>query len=652
MNLDAASMEEKALGGFGVPRGMLADVSPDHIDNPAAEFVMELRLSAINAIMSEPRINMPIRDAKIDVEEGVTLSLLDCPSGAIRMTEYGRGMWVIGNSVTGVPCPVHLLAVVDKDNAPLGSVALVPKDDLFIIHVTGHDEAMRASGIRSLRPLHDDDVVTYLRTFEDFFGDESKFTQYTRIHVFPKMLPPDSGFGVMQILAKAHEADGMEKDLYSFIARNPMGLYLLGSVSDTEQATDLIMFAQKDPLLCGTVCDNYFAFTRDIDSLAGPSEHIFENPVLSYVHALGLNFFLQVAHASATGIIDDELVHQSTLALRDVLNTLYAHERGLAMPRRLPDEGVFYEKLVNFASANAQNPEAMQLVYPIIEQLWVEQLKTYVPGKFEESAGIFYDLMGDHLYKTASETTGDTEKQLLLLDRAFEWLVTQGYWNAGDVLLDAGSGPGERILHPFLLQPIIQQYAPGKVYAVDKDPYPQPSHALWQAVQKSFIEPDFTAAIAGKVRVVTHLWSPINDLDGIEQQVALNNLNQVLEVGGFLLLEAPADYVKEMKEYSESRDGEPLGKIVASFSLPDGQTASKEFFIGTPYSQLGRILKAGFVPINYPPDTNPVLTVPPTYVTKAGKERMMLILQKVREPEVSLDQVVWTATARSSQRPA
>ena len=137
--------------------------------------------------------------------------------------------------------------------------------------------------------------------------------------------------------------------------------------------------------------------------------------------------------------------------------------------------------------------------------------------------------------------------------------------------------------------------------------------------------------------LVTHAWSPINDvLEGWKQQVALNNFSRSLKPGGYMIMDIPVGYEEDKLDYAFSHKA-PIGMIEKSFDTAQGQTVGKPFKINEVYDIAERITRAGFRIINLSPTRNPIAEVPARWRTMQGNERMTLVLEKVREPDETLE---------------
>ncbi|MCA9368836.1 MAG: hypothetical protein H6773_00955 [Pseudomonadales bacterium] len=302
-----------------------------------------------------------------------------------------------------------------------------------------------------------------------------------------------------------------------------------------------------------------------------------------------------------------------------------------------------------FALEFANKPNILSLIQIYTEQLLADAFvydKSYKTGKTSHDSMVFYSTMAETLYDTASETTGDTEKQLQLITSTISWLVATGLLPNTFRYMDAGCGNGERILKPTLIQLAGAHIQPKKTYAADLHPPQQNEH--WEPIWLDFSNPNFANKILRnnlenkKLDLITLIWSPINDLHIREQLFAIRNFVELLEDRGFLILEIPVGYEEEVKlhfrDQYPSKTPQPFGTIQVAFTGKDKKQVTKDFMINPLKDYIFFQQLTGLKLLNreqdYPTDISTF------YTTQGGKKRAFLVFQKVEKQRISLAEMV------------
>lgn len=614
---------------IGVPEELLID----------QDLGVAFRLEAMQALIRRaPGIDLPIHKGFIG-----DIGIRSCPPQAARLVEYQRGITSPGNMFASVPFLKHLFAVYDRDGNPLSSIALTDPDEGAIqrLHAQSHQGAIDTFDMGLLRPVSDKELVLYLRRYPEFFASTSEFMTQTDFTDLPVLIPLEAGLQCMQLLDACGDSQTHKDKLFSFLKKRKQAglLALLGlnrQANVPEQISALYNFSSERAGAASKFIDKFAEVMLDVE----PVEHQFgdKEAAQPITHRI-----TQMANALMQILLEDyakpdfnlDLTYASFVALHDILSGIYR----LPVPANIPEDAAFRGTLTDYALEHADDPKRLQLILPVLELLWLEKLHEYTPGAFQEQSTRFYERMGRYLHVSASETTGDTKQELARLGGIFDWLITSDRWHGGDRMLDVGSADGERILRPLLNSFQLQTHMPSSVYAVDRDPYPEPTDDAWAMIRKDFIAPDFATIVAEPVDVVTHTWSPICDLDSPDQKKALDNFNAVLKPGGILILDIPAGYHEEMMVYKRVHGTKTLGRIAKEFRLANGSAVEKEFYIGEQYDIIGRAAMSGFRIINLPDAVDPINEVPAFYETRTGNRRVTLVLEKIGKPTTSLDQL-------------
>ncbi len=624
-------LEREALDSrVGVPVDLLVDQN----------LGVAIRLEMMQRLVrSAPGVDLPIYNGAIG-----DFRIQDCPPQASRLVEYQRGITSPGNMFSSVPFLKHLFAVYDEDGDPLGSVALTDPDEGAVqrLQFQSHRDAIENFDMGLLRPVSDTELDLYLRRFPTFFAPDSEFTTKTDFTDLPVLIPLETGLQCMQFLDACGDSHAHREKLFSFLKKYKQAglLALLGlnpQANVPEQIDRLYDFSLDRLGISGECIEKFVEVMLDVE----PVEHQFSDkkaaqPITRRITQMASALMQIVLEDYAKPDFNWKLTYTSFAALQDILSGIYR----LPVPADIPQDAAFRGTLTDYALAHAGDPKRLQLILPVLELLWLEKLREYTPGAFQEQSTRFYERMGKYLHESASKTTGDTEQELARLRGIFDWLITSDRWHKGDRIMDVGSADGERILRPLIISSQLQTHTPSFVYAVDKDSYREPADHTWTMIRKDFTDPDFVTIVDKPVDVITHTWSPICDLDSPDQKKALDNFNSVLKKGGTLVLDIPAGYLEEMMEYQRVHRTKVLGRIAKKFRFADGAEVEKEFHIGEQYDIIGRAAMSGFRCINIPDTTSAVQGVPPAfYETGAGNKRVTLILEKIGEPTTSLDQL-------------
>ena len=329
-----------------------------------------------------------------------------------------------------------------------------------------------------------------------------------------------------------------------------------------------------------------------------------------------------------------EAVQQSFDAFEDIIAKVY----NVPVQKLLPD--------VRFQE-NSQ--PSLRLLMPILQALWLDQGDKYQEGEFQAMAMVFYDALGAHLNRIASETTGDTEQEKM----RFRSIISELAGRIGGKysLVDVGTGGGERILRPVLESLIQQERAPSRVLGVDLLSFPPPDDDLWTPLVADFSSPEFVGTIEeldpdAVHRIVMSSWSPLADVDTLDREAAFANFSKLAE-WAVIDMPSPDNYGSDQLESSGIGGG---GRINRAFPGPDGQGDVKKPFSLPGITELvAQAQLAGYEWVN--PIGTDFAGVPTEYRTKNNNyQRFTLVFRRVGEPQKSVARMLFGSSASGPRR--
>lgn len=641
-----------------IPTGILTarDTSPQYLREiqkayPGAsldDLILAASLRQARASMGiehAPQIRLPVRSEGIIFDRHFRFK--DCPPGAQFALEYQRGGEQVGNIYTGYTDVVRVFALYDDAHNPLASFVLrdSDSDDMTTpgeIQCLPHEDAITASGYRLLHDIPARDLEEYLREFPTFFSDGGEFQTKTSIDMTGEKIPLEFGVRFVTYCKSLESDPAHREELFLFVRENILGgLDALSVIENQEELIQLLDAnrASRDPIQFSLFLKG-FASIRSAIEIADVYSDV--GPIASMLGAISKRYFFGVLRSMDQGYVDWTMVDNSLHAFNDLINGVYQ----LPMPRELEEQTSFRGAFTNFVLAHAHDPDALGVIEPVIVELWLDELARVKegqgggPGDRDVSRQHFYETLGIHLEEKASETTGDTPQELDRFEGIFAWLAGEGKLSSGYRMLDVGSRSGNRILRPLLKRLDGAGIAPGSVVASDADSYAEPADGAWKFVQADFTHDGFPEEVGAPFHLITHTWSPINDvLEGWRQQTALNNFSRSLVPGGYMVMDIPIGYEEEKLRYVLEHGGS-LGLINKEFNVEDGGTVSKPFNINELYDITLRFARAGLRIVNLPGSGRAPEDVPALWTTKQRNERVTLILEKFGDPDEAIDVVL------------
>lgn len=285
------------------------------------------------------------------------------------------------------------------------------------------------------------------------------------------------------------------------------------------------------------------------------------------------------------GVIDIGDVTSTLRAFKDRVMKTFGEQYGL----KIHDD--FYQKILDVYQGNHDNPNISAVALDMLHSIWLDQAESVDKNTIEHvyaANDSFYE-ENDELFSSASETTGDTQREIDHFKEYLNRRKNEGKPVKG-IVLDMGCGDGERITRP-MAEALNGQ---AMVVGIDRQLAAKPSKG-----NISFLKGDFTKIPLkdNSVSLATAHWSVVNDLASRKLQIeSFEELARVLEVGGELYFDVPhleggeGSWEEAAKEYHIKHPDEPYGMINATF--PNDR--NKEFYI-YPEKELQALLeKTGF----------------------------------------------------------
>lgn len=584
------------------PAAIAFGVYRDTGDEAGARNVYE-KASAIVSVLAQDMI--PIKDGKLQCGNEGEFRLGCCPDDAVAAVHYGDAVLL---EESGDMRPVSMYIVSDKSGVPLGSFCVDETKETIV--VISHREALKELGEDVPSDISESAITEYFIQVPMVFGGIQRSDVPVAVGIRAleaRKMDPEAAKAVDEFI-RTHSDQGLfalslvttEKELHSLVA--------LGKLSEHESDIHGLL-AMLQRLSVNTA------------ELTGVGKK---------VDRLGHAFFQQVLEHWQDHGFPWDAVRISVTAFDDLLAHLYQ----IPFERQIPDDAHGEQFLRKY---HAENSEALDLFWPILEERWVRAAQNVSPDEYQKAAAFFYEAMRETLSSQASETTGDTK----LEQKRYTAIVSALSHTWRDwTLIDTGTGDGERILRPLLEHVKEIGQAPGCVVAVDLLPYENPQDGAWEQVAADFSKPEFVQKIREKVntgpRVLLNTWSPLADVGPNDQLRALMHFSEVLQAGDYCVIDVPAGYLAEIEAYHQAHPTEPYGTIEKTFLTKDGIPVAKKFYIAPMAELVARAEKAGFTLLNRPGLVPYPDGVPALYETGKGNLRWTMILQKVRDPDQAI----------------
>ncbi len=270
-----------------------------------------------------------------------------------------------------------------------------------------------------------------------------------------------------------------------------------------------------------------------------------------------------------------------------------------------------YMQLLNAFDTAEEGSNMQTLLLGLIEEFWNEDVLKEAMGRQSTTSALarikaFYE-GNEELFATASETTGDTVKELTELNKFFA-----GFDKIEGLVVDLACGDGKRITEK--MADMLNGKA--KVIGLDIWPVHQSKHEnldILQGAIDSIPLPDDSVAIA------TLNWSPPNDwVRRKEQLLNFAEIGRVLKPNGTLRLDiahlegGDGSWLPTVESQYVEGDAQKFGDMKVMF--PGGREG--EFHI-YPFAELRALLQdAGFSNIK-----------PQVWITRSGKPRITIQCQ-------------------------
>lgn len=521
------------------------------------------------------------------------------------------------------------------------------RDHQQLVTISSVANALRKARAPLLRERSEDKLRRLFAQSEHYLYPESELAHeigYQSIAQYPVL---EFALDMVELYEQFGNDAETSRNLTALCASPAQGLVMFcDSADDIRHLSSLV---KKNQPWFWDLVGSYSTLCQDTITAGDPDKFLWEKPLEHHVYTLGHDLIRNALfHHDDPGFRQD-FVDASMAALHDVLN--YLHD--IDLPAKIPKEKDMHDKLTAYTLQRAGDMVAMTAVIPLTEEWMRLKLGNLPPGEMEQATQYFYSVVRPStLTASANRVTGDTERQIAVVEDIFIQLAAQGRWRQGDVFVDLGSSDRERIgkEHAKFLRKLA---APGKIIAVDAMAYTYPDEQDVVAVQMALEDPDLPmihARIVGKQEMVPvdaamMMWSVLNDIGPDKLQDVLNNVAKMLRKrdgdipGGTLIVEVPMGYVEELKKMADDMGHAAFPAARLHYPIEEGKTVDKPLSIVYAYEMLVRAMRAGLEPLNLPPGKGPINVVC-LYDTQAGKKRAFFVFERVTDPEPTLDQLV------------
>lgn len=580
----------KGIGKEGKEGALLSD-------SPADFFISHC------PTMVEKGLISPYEDFTITAKKnelGPPLRLVQ-PNGLVWIDnkKYSLGRKHAGDSVYQVSGKyAAILNVADRDNPQLVKLFSLTQEEASLEELQRPGSSRKVIGkseIAFLDPtqpegLSEEDGVL-LSNFKDFMDFSQRVAKEGRFNLL------ELTFKEKSLATTIYQIHGDDPRLWNFVRQYGMdGLRSMMAVEEARKNAEAIweisekIDATKVFADVSGIVKTVTAYQEGVRSTLSEQDQHKADEVAHTVMAFTSDMLLALGPVvnndpHVKGVIDVADVVSTLRSFKARVATMYEEKFGLE-----PEDDL-YQKLLDIYKGEGQNPHVDTVALHMLQQVWLEQADATDKQAIEHVYRASDDFYGgnEELFTSASETTGDTEKEL----RHFKQYVIERQLK-GDfvkgVILDMGCGDGERITRP--MAEALQGQA--MVVGIDRQLAAKQPEGNMQ-----FVQGDFTKIplADNSVDLATAHWSVINDLASRKLQLeSFNELARVLKEGGEFYFDVPyleggeGSWDTAAKEFHGKHPDQPYGMIHATF--PNGR--NKEFYI-YPEKELEALLdQAGF----------------------------------------------------------
>ncbi len=412
--------------------------------------------------------------------------------------------------------------------------------------------------------------------FEDFLSFSQRVGKEARFNVLNLTLKEKA------LATRMYQEHGEDPRMWEFVKRYGLnGLRSMMAVEEANANAQMIWEIGEEmdcTKLFDDISDIVAKVTAYQESVRGslPEEEMMQaDKVAHTIMAFTSDALLSLgpvvrSDPSVKGKIDVADVVSTLRSFRGRVDGMYGKKFGI----RTDDD--LYQKILNVYKGEGSDPHVDAVALQILKKSWLEQANTADKSAIQhvyEASDSFY-AKNEELFSSASETTGDTTKEL---DHFRQYLIQRelSHKPVTGIVLDMGCGDGERITRP------MANALQGQAHVVGID---RMLAAKKSEENMSFVQGDFTQIplADNSVDLVTAHWSVINDLASRKLQLeSFEELARVLKEGGEFYFDVPyleggeGSWEEAAKEFHQEHPDQPYGMIHATF--PNGR--NKEFYI-------------------------------------------------------------------------
>lgn len=267
-------------------------------------------------------------------------------------------------------------------------------------------------------------------------------------------------------------------------------------------------------------------------------------------------------HASRLFLSASEVIEDKNVNIQDVLNILYRYDRDVQkwyqdqFSRKANLEYNKYLQLLNLFDQYEGKENMQTMLLSMIESFWSDDIREESRYNKNYSVDVLDRIVdfykgNEELFNTSSETTGDVEKELSMLQEFFS-----KYVNLEGPVLDLGCGDRKRITEPMADMLVgkakvigIDIWSPGKNEKDNLD--------VIQGSIESIPLPDES------IEVATLNWSPPNDWVNRNEQIrSFSEISRVLKTGGSVRFDIP---------YLEGGEGSWMDEATSQYKRGSGK---------------------------------------------------------------------------------